>query len=447
MSPDGVSYISIAKNLILHARLERLGSPHLRYAPGYPIFIAPAFLFARPFLAVQSLQWIYALALMWGVYLWFARYTGKSAIWIAALTLASAGYWDLFRTASSEIVFAPCLIWSAVFMAKCLDTPRPALPLLSAILFGAAACATRQAGAMLVPGFVLALLLRAATGRMNWHRAAILALIFTCSLAAFSAALIAFDRWGIHQVPGDTGYASIFLKSFQLFTSQLAEGIRRQIAEIGRLLIPGMWKTHSKEHEYLNINNLIYAVVFIPVAIGWWRFCRETNDPFALAFPLFLALYIIYPYDSGTRFTVPIFAVLSAALWYLLKFHPANRAAFFLVFILIHTLVSIGFWIDDASHVRARYQRWPEIERLAATIPSDAREIALRIDAPRGDIDDRWMFLMYLTDKPVAPETLRDPIAPEADWIITTPTEPLFPGFQFVAQIGDYQIEKRIPLK
>jgi 4-amino-4-deoxy-L-arabinose transferase-like glycosyltransferase len=448
MSPDGVSYMSIGRNLILHGRVERLGSPHIRYAPGYPVFISAAFLFGRPFIGVQLLQWIYALVLMWGVYVWFARYAGRSAIWIAALTMASAAYWDLYRTASSEIVFAPCLVWAGVFMARCVDGRRPILALILAIVLAALACATRQAGAMLVPGFVVAVMIRALGGGMSWRRAVAMAGVFTIFIAAVSWGLIVFDHWGIRQVAsGDTGYTGIFFNPNRSLVGQIAEGTRRQIAEVGRLIIPGMWKTHSREHEFLSVNNLIYLAVFIPVAIGWWKFCRETNDPLAIALPFFIVLYIVYPYDSGTRFTVPVLAVLVGSIWFLLKSRADKRAEVFLVLIVIHTLVAIGFWVDDAAHVRRRYERWPEIERVAAAIGPEAKEIALRVDAPRGDIDDRWMFLMWVTDRPVAPETVNDPIAPAADWIIATATEPIRAGFQTVSRMDDYQIEKRIPLK
>jgi 4-amino-4-deoxy-L-arabinose transferase-like glycosyltransferase len=444
MSPDGVSYMSIARNLILRGRLERLGSPHIRYAPGYPIFISPAFLFGpRPFIAVQLLQWIYAMVSMLGVYIWFARYAGRSAIWIAALTMASAGYWDLFRTASSEIVFMPCVIWAGVFMARCIDARRPDGALMLAIVLAALACATRQAGAMLVPGFVLALILGALRGRVAWPRALALGAVFAICIAIVSWGLIAFDHWGIRQIAsGDSGYTAVFYKPGRSLVGQTAEGLRRQIAEVGRLLIPGMWKTHSREHEFLNINNLIYAAVFVPVAIGWWRFCRETIDPLALALPFFVALYIIYPYDSGTRFTVPVFPVVAGCVWFLLKTHPDKRAAIFLVLTVIHALVAIGFWLDDAAHVRRRYQRWPEIERIASAIPPRAKVIALR-----GEIDDRWMFLMWLTDRPVAPETLNDPVAPSVDRIVTGAAEGIQSGFQIEAVVDDYRIEKRISLK
>ena len=285
-------------------------------------------------------------------------------------------------------------------------------------------------------------------GRISWPRALALGAAFAISIAVVSGALIAFDHWGIRQVgSGDTGYTSIFFNANRSLGGQIAEGVRRQIAEIGRLLIPGMWKTHSREHEFLNINNFLFAAACIPVAIGWWRFCRETIDPLALAFPFFVGLYVVYPYDSGTRFTVPVFPVLAGSVWFLLRTYADKRAAIFLVLIVMHALVSIGFWLDDAAHVRARYQSWPEIERVAAAIPSRAKVIAMRINAPRGDFDDRWMFLMCLTDRPVAPETLNDAVARSVDWIVAPAAEAIRPGFQRDALVDDYQIEERIALK
>jgi hypothetical protein len=448
MSPDGVSYLSIARNLILRGKLERLGSPHLGYAPGYPVFISPAFLFgSTSFIAVQVIQWIYALILMLGVYVWFARYAGRSAIWIAALTMASAGYWDLFRTASSEIVFAPCLVWAAVFMAKSIDSPNSIPAIIGAIILGSLACATRQAGAMLVPGYLLAAGICMFRGRIPPKKGVVLGLAFTISIFAVSGALIVFDHWGMRQVPGDTGYTAIFFHACQSLGGQLAEGTRRQIAEIGRLLLPGMWKTHSREHDFLDINNWIFAAVCIPIAIGWWRFCRETIDPFAISLPFFIALYIMYPYDSGTRFTVPVIPILAGSIWYLLKTLGDKRATIFLSLIAAHTVLSIGFWVVDAVRVRQRYQRWPEIQRVAAAIPPSAKIIALRVDASHGDIDDRWMFLMCLTDRQVVPETLTNPAPSTVDWIVTIPAEAIQPGFEPVGRVDDYQIEKRMSLK
>ncbi len=174
MSPDGVSYMSIARSLLWHGELKRLGSPHVRYAPGYPVLISLAFLFGpRPFVAVQIIQWFYAVLLIVGTYVWFARYVGRSAIWVTALALLNAGFWDLFRQASSELAFMPCLMWGSVLLAGAAQSPkagRAAAKMAGAIALVAAACTTRQAGAMLVVGFVVAMAMRAMRGQIGWGR-------------------------------------------------------------------------------------------------------------------------------------------------------------------------------------------------------------------------------------------------------------------------------------
>jgi hypothetical protein len=440
MSPDGVSYMSIARNLAAHGRLERLGSPHLRYAPGYPISITPAFLLFpdHPFIPVQILQWLFALALMWGVYLWFKPYAGASAIWIAALTMANAGYWDLYRTASSEILFAPALIWAGVFMVRSIEKPSSMALLAIAILFTVVACATRQVGVMLAPGYIIALALRAYAKKISPSRAAILASTLTLIIAVVSYALIAYDHWGARQkeAAGDTGYTSVFFSPDRPLGGQIVEGLRRQSGEIGRLLIPGMFKSYGHDHDFSNINVWIYAAACIPVAIGWWRFTRATFDPLALMLPFYIAVCVVYPYDSGTRFTVPVFAVLAGSAWFLVK--PTKRQAVFAALVVLHLIVSIGFWIVDVVDVHRGYKASPEIEQVAAEVPPETKVLALR-----GEVDDRWKFLMWFTDRPVAPEKTTDPVAPFVDCIINAKSEPDNSGFQTVKTIGQYKIESK----
>ena len=161
-------------------------------------------------------------------------------------------------------------------------------------------------------GVFLALILLAFGGRMSWRRAVAMAGVFTIFIALVSWGLIAFDHWESgrwHRATRDI--RGFFLIQIDPSLARSPRACCRQIAEVGRLIIPGMWKTHSREHEFLSVNNLIYVAVFIPVAVGWWKFCRETTDPLALALPFFIALYVVYPYDSGTRFTVPVLAVLA----------------------------------------------------------------------------------------------------------------------------------------
>jgi hypothetical protein len=67
--------------------------------------------------------------------------------------------------------------------------------------------------------------------------------------------------------------------------------------------------------------------------------------------------------------------------------------------------------------------------------------------AMRGEIDDRWMFLMCLMDRPIAPETDAQPVEPFVDWIVDQRDQPVASGFVRMKIVGNYQIEKRTNLK
>jgi hypothetical protein len=444
MSPDGVSYMSVARHLLLHGTLERLGSPHVRYAPGYPVVISPAFWFGpRPFVEVQIIQWLCAVLLIAGTYAWFARYAGKSAIWVTALAILNAGFWDLFRQASSELVFMPCVMWASVLLAAAADSrraSRAAAMTAAAIVLVAAACATRQVGALLAVGFTIALAIRAARGRIGWGRAVACSAAVGIGVVAVSCGLIAFDRQGAHKAgPAEIGYTDAFRQPGKYPAAQVAEGVRRQTAEIGRLLLPGLWKTHAREGDWRDINTWIFLAACVPVAIGWWKLSKTTADPLALTFPFYVAIYAVYPFDSGTRFTVPMLPVLAASIWFVLSPLAGKRGWIFLILVAAQAGVAIGFWLDDAAHVRRRWGQWTQMERVAAAIPPGANIIALR-----GSAGDDWMFLMYLSDRAVAPESMSQPVTSIADWMVTSRTEPDWPGFYAVGQVDNYKLERRV---
>jgi hypothetical protein len=57
----------------------------------------------------------------------------------------------------------------------------------------------------------------------------------------------------------------------------------------------------------------IYAAITIFVAAGWWRLVRHRRDVFLLAAPFYVAIYIVWPYDQGTRFFTPMLPVMWAS--------------------------------------------------------------------------------------------------------------------------------------
>ncbi|MHC4768284.1 MAG: hypothetical protein ACYTEI_06185, partial [Planctomycetota bacterium] len=102
---DASSYLSIASNLA-DGRLQRLDSAHLRWAPGYPVLIAPAFwLSDRPFLLISLIHWGLAMALAGGLLLWFRRVAVPAAGLLTMLVMVNVSLWDLYRLTLSELAF------------------------------------------------------------------------------------------------------------------------------------------------------------------------------------------------------------------------------------------------------------------------------------------------------------------------------------------------------
>ncbi len=102
-----------------------MGSPKLHYAPGYPVLISPAFRFGdRPFLLLQVLQWLWAVAFMLGVYRWAQRWMAGSELWITALTMSNVSLWIHARTTISEMPFMALLMWTANAMDRLSEEKR-----------------------------------------------------------------------------------------------------------------------------------------------------------------------------------------------------------------------------------------------------------------------------------------------------------------------------------
>jgi len=165
LNPDGINYLSIARNLAWHRGWARLGLPHVHYAPGYAVAISPVFWFGpRPFVALGILHLIFAAILMALTYLWLARYVGRDAMLVTLLAMVNVGFWDLYRQASAEMAFMPCMMGAATLLAIAVQTRRPrraAAAVVGGTILVMMACAVRQLGVVLAAGFAVALLVGA----------------------------------------------------------------------------------------------------------------------------------------------------------------------------------------------------------------------------------------------------------------------------------------------
>ena len=155
---------------------------------------------------------------------------------------------------------------------------------------------------------------------MSWRRAAASAAVVGLFAVALTLALVVLDRQGARRsAPGAVTYAQLLQAPGQSIVGQIVEGIRRQSAEVGRLLVPGMFRTYARQGEWLNINTWVFSVVFLLVTIGWWKFVKRTADPLALTFPFHFAACVAWPVDTGTRLTAPMLPVLAASVWFVME--------------------------------------------------------------------------------------------------------------------------------
>jgi hypothetical protein len=441
-NPDGVNYMSIARNLALHGRLERLGSTHLHYAPGYALVIAPAFLISKtPFFLIGVIHLVLCAFLAWAVYSWMAGIDRSGAVLVTGVLLVSPEMWNLFRQASAEMVFLPAMMASVLFMRKAVEARSNAGAFWATL--GAAAmtgftCGVRQIGVFLAAGFFAALLWRAWQKKIAPRRAVLSGTAVLAVALAVTLGLMILDQIGSTRANSpDETYVHLMSPAAKSVVGNLVEGFRREIFAVGRLVIPGMWKTYSRPGAWLNLNMLIYATVCVVAGIGWLRLLGLA-DPLVMTAPFYLAFCMVWPIDTGTRLTFPMLPVLAACLWVAFRKLGMLRGNLFVALIVIQAAVSSGFWIADAARVRKAFKDWPTMQQVAEKIGPGTDGVAVR-DLP----DERWLFLMYVLDRQVPTLEKSDPLPPSTNYVVTWQFAVDEPGFQSTGSVADIKIEQR----
>jgi hypothetical protein len=443
-NPDGVNYMSIARNLALHGRLERLGSTHLHYAPGYALAIAPAFLVSQtPFVLIGVIHLALCALLAWAIYSWMAGIDRSGAVLVAGVVLVSPEMWNLFRQASAEMLFLPAMMASVLLMRRSLNAQTGAGAFwwtLGAAGMTGFTCGVRQIGVFLAAGFFAALLWRVWQGKIPLRRAILSGTTVLAVALAVTLGLMLLDKLGsAHANSPDETYLQLMSPAAKSVAGNLLEGFRREIFAVGRLFIPGMWKTYSRPGSWVNLNMLIYATVCVVIGIGWFRLFG-LGDPLVMTAPFYLAFCMVWPIDTGTRLTFPMLPVLAASLWLAFRGLGMLRGNLFIALIVIQAVVSTGFWMVDASRVRKAFKEWPTMVAVAEKIGPGTEGVAVR-DLP----DDPWLFLMYELDRQVPTLEKSDPLAASTHYVVTWQTAPDEVGFQSVDSVADLKIERRLP--
>lgn len=445
-TPDGAGYLSIARSIAQGGPVTNMGSPKLHYPPGYPLLISPAFMVNdRPFFLLALVQWLFAVAIMLGVYRWSRQWFAGSELWITALVMSNVSLWIHARTTISEMPFMALLIWTAIGLDRLAAAPTSrsaALWSLTMSLAIAALAMIRPVGILIVSGYAIVVFFRARAGQLSWRRAIATTAFLGLPAALAVAALIAYEARTAAEfgTRGDPTYLHEFKAAELPLAVQLLEGVRVRVAEVGRLLLPGMNKSYAKPFQWVNLNTFVYTPFFVAIAWAWWQVAFSGGSTLWFMVPCYLALYIAYPSDQGTRYLLPLLPVLAVCLWWFVWHVSQRRMQILAGFVVAHLLVTIGYSAHSTVRLAHLEHEWQAVDAFAEIMRDDPRP-AVCWNAPYGIREltmvacDRWCGEVRNA------ETF---IPDEVNWIVAGADAPSCDGFVERAREGDLKLLTRV---
>jgi len=449
---DSSIYLSSARAMAQGRDLQYLDSPLDVGLPGYPMLLVPAFWFGnRPFLLLALINWLIAAAGTIGVYLWARRRCPSAAVLITMLTMLNAATLLYYRRSLKELAVLTVLIWTGLALQRLYDQQRhdqqrhdqqrrPGILVLAltSLFLGPLLVLIRYTGILLFAGYVWATCIDfSQRSAARWQRIALAVLLVTpavlCTWNQLSRQrALAAQRQLVN-------YQDYFSQGISELDRHYLEGLRLQISSIGRITIPGMFKAYARNGHWLNINTCVYSLWLVLIVRGWWHLARH-KDVLALALPLFVAAYVIWPFDQGPRFLVPMAPVLIACTW--LGACPLfrNRHTVLAMLLVGHVTVSTAYWITtDRPRAQRNHQQWMAVEKLASTLQDNRQPVAMR-----GPIEMQWM-LQLAYDQRIRPYHADRPIGGDLQWIIQPPNHRGRDGFVPYRRIGDLVVWTRLP--
>ncbi len=438
--PDSRSYLSMARSLAEQGRMLNLGREHLWYFPGYSLLLSPLYLVSEhPYLLISAFQWMATALLMLGVYQWARSIVPQWAVWIAALSAVNAGVWFHAARVLSEVPFMCALVWSAnagIAASRSRSLGRALLFTVAGSALLALTALIRPAGMMLAVGFGLSLAWQALRHRVTWTRAVSLTLAMGVPAAV---CVVGFMR--MEQATATQGSARTYLSNFgDSARSPIAsylEGLRLAVRDSGRVVVPGMFKSYN-ETGWLDPNLLIYGPVCVGLAWAWWRLARQTADPLLLGVPFYVLLHVVYPYEAGARFFVPLIPIFAASLAFLVKPEDKRRVFAGVAFCAAHMLIAVIYWVAvDSPRAAAEARRGDEIATIARQIGPGSRHVgAVHLS------DNEVLILELQLDRTVK---LRKPDAiPTGDeWLVSVGQSQPGGRYRLMASTASFVLSRR----
>ncbi|HXY34764.1 MAG TPA: hypothetical protein VEI07_11090 [Planctomycetaceae bacterium] len=434
--------------------------------PGYPLLIAPAFLFGdRPFLAVSILNWCLAVAMIGGVYVWARRLMPSAALVLTAAVAVNISLWTFYRRPTKEIATMAFLIWTVNAMHRLLEERRTnrVIGLTATVAFLTAYLAlTRYAAITLAVAFVVAAALFARRGQFRPARAVGMSAVVCLVSGAALVSWLAYDRW--HGTGGTYVEALVAIYRHPAASeSDSADDARERDGRTDRhftraalyrmddlacLAVPGFWKGSSAADDGWSLTTAVGAAVLGVLAVGWWKIGSQRIDLLVILLPIYLLLYAHWDCaQPGGRFLLPmlpiILACVGAGSVAILRALPVALSRWQMPLLaaclLAHLGQAAGYWLFvDVPRARTCQRNLPIVDRLAREIQQDPGFVAID---PSLELvcNGLWLDLDFKRL-----HVLKNPPQRRVDWIVDVAGREPIDGFSLRRVDGPVQLLRRV---
>lgn len=445
---DACAYLSAARSVAHDGELSSLGEPGPGGITTFPLLLWPAFLFGdRPFLAVGILQLLFAIVTMLGVYVWAERIMPESRVLLAGLSCLNAMFLLHLRRPLKEVAVLAFLIWTVNILHWAMSENRSRRAavwgFVGAMLLGVTV-SLRFATCVFGAAFVVPVAWTAFRDP-DRRRPAIAALLgFVIPGILGTAYLLALGE------PLVEGLQTKVIAAFGFIGEQkpvaYVEGAHRELGEITRITVPGMFKAYANGGRWLHPFSLMILITTALLVVGWWHFVRtrRVRDVFILGLPLYLCAYMAWPYDQGARFTVVMLPAAMACVWMGMVLPLRLPGWAMAASVVCHASVGIGYWIlVDMPRAIDHDEKWPQVELLAEVLPDDEACVAVNIE---------WQLVAMLqleTDQRIEELQSADGLAEGTDWVVIGTDAPTPATFRTVVETDDYRLltrDETVPL-
>jgi hypothetical protein len=282
-------------------------------------------------------------------------------------------------------------------------------------------CVIRPVGVMLVPAVALWAIRQAMAGRLSWSRAAITSIAIATAAGVPVALFVMHERTTAVDLNGRS-YLDEFHEAAQSPLESYSRGVQLCISDIGRVCIPGLFKSHGTPGDWFDINMLIHVPFFLLLCHGWLRWVRRQNDLFALFVPFYLVLIAAHAMDTGARLLLPLLPALFVAIWFAAERIGQRRQYIGAGCFVLQLFVAGSYWLGvDLPRARQYDRLWPAVDKVAGRIASDPGVVA----ASRlpGELQ---LMLEVALDRPVL---CKDDGIEMVDWSVTPGDQTRLDGF------------------